>query len=243
MENNNNIPVDHSLQQPPQTSLDRLRYLIRHFRLTQAEFARRISIDPSNLSKVLSGRLPVTDGLINRLVADLGVSKRWMRDGSDLPFGKEELPSNLMLKPDEMPRLSLSRRQGVPVYDIDVTAGSTELARVFTTDNISGYIDLPRLNPDCVIVRVSGQSMYPTLPNGCFIAIRPVSVSGTIFWGQIYVIVLEDYSMVKMVRRHADPSMVILHSENPQYDDIEIPRTDIQALFLVESIINCTTLC
>ncbi|MDE6268111.1 MAG: XRE family transcriptional regulator [Muribaculaceae bacterium] len=240
MDNNS---IDHTLQQPPQTSLDRLRYLIRHFRLTQAEFARRISIDPSNLSKVLSGRLPVTDGLINRLVADLGVSKRWMRDGSDLPFGKEELPGHLLMSSDDIHPLPPSRRHGVPVYDIDVTAGCTELSRVFTSDNISGYIDLPRINPDCVIVRVSGQSMSPSVPNGCFIAIRPVSVSGTIFWGQIYVIVLEDYRMVKMVRRHPDPSMVILHSENPQYDDIEIPRSDIQALFLVESIINCTTLC
>lgn len=50
--------------------------------------------------------------------------------------------------------------------------------------------------------------------------------------------VVEDYRFVKFVRRHPDPTMVILHSANPDYDDIELPRRDILSLYLVESILN-----
>lgn len=37
--------------------------------------------------------------------------------------------------------------------------------------------------------------------------------------------------------------MVILHSENPLYDDMDIERDEIEALFLVETILNIKSLC
>ena len=49
---------------------------------------------------------------------------------------------------------------------------------------------------------------------------------------------MEDYRMVKVVRRHHDPNMVILHSVNPNYDDMDVPRSKILALYLVETILN-----
>lgn len=44
--------------------------------------------------------------------------------------------------------------------------------------------------------------------------------------------------MVKYVRRHSEDSKVILHSENPNFDDIVIKRSEIVGMFLVESILN-----
>ena len=70
-------------------------------------------------------------------------------------------------------------------------------------------------------------------------AIRPVSDSGYIFWGQIYVIVLDDYRLVKYLRRHpSDPGLVVLHSANPEYDDMDVARADLRRLFVVEAILN-----
>ena len=43
---------------------------------------------------------------------------------------------------------------------------------------------------------------------------------------------------VKTVRRHDDPAKVILHSTNPDYDDIEVLRSDIESLYPVENVIN-----
>lgn len=224
---------------PKETVTDRLRYLIRQSKMTQAQFARRISIDPSNLSKHLSGKLPVSESLINRIVIDMGVSKQWLRDGSDVPFAKG-LHAHEISQPVH---ISTAQRGGVPVYDIDVTAGCSELSRMFTEDRIVGTVDLPQLNRSCSIVRVSGDSMTPVIMNGGFIAIRPLSERRNIFWGQIYVIVMEDYRMVKYLRRHPDNDKVILHSANPSYDDMEVLREDIIDLYLVESIINYDLRC
>lgn len=225
----------------PDNILDRMRYLIGVSRMTQARFADRIGINPTNLSKYLSGKIPVTDSLLNKVVVNTGVSKAWLKDGTDVPFPRETAPE--IIESDRPLAVSESRsRQGVPVYDIDVTAGCVELSRMLTVDRIEGYIDLPRLDPDCVIVRVNGDSMEPVIHNGGFVSIRPVTNPRNIFWGRIYVVVMEDYRMVKYLRRNPDPEMVTLKSANPAYDDMEVPRADIQGLFIVEAILHCELL-
>ena len=74
--------------------------------------------------------------------------------------------------------------------------------------------------------------------NAQVVAFLHFSDPRNIFWGQIYVVQLEEYRMIKYIRRHADPSMVILHSDNPAYDDMDVPRADIRALYIVEAVLN-----
>lgn len=208
----------------------RIKFLMQQQRLSQARFARKLSMDPANMSKHLNGRLPITQGLINRIAVDMGVSKRWLTMGDDLPFAK---------RAGSEP----SGPHRTPIYDIDVTAGSRELSREFTADRIIGSMHVPQLSADSVIVRVNGDSMEPEVPDGAFVAIRTISDTDVVFWGQIYVVVLDDYRMVKYLRRHKDPDMVVLHSANPQYDDIELPRSKIRNLFMVEAVLSLKIRC
>lgn len=230
-----------------ETIIDRIKYLQRSARLTQAQLARRLSLDPSNLSKVLSGKLPVSQSFINRVVVDMGVSKLWLTDGEGVPYTREEEPRTVDVDPVSTPIIATAEcapsASALPVYDIDVTAGCTELSRMFTDDRISGYIDLPRLNHDCVLVRVSGDSMSPVIEDGSMIAIRAVSNPGIISWGSIYVVVTDDYRFVKYVRRDRDNrDNIILHSANSEYDDIDLPLSEVRSMFIVETVINYRSL-
>lgn len=212
--------------------LGRIRYLMDQLRLRQGAFASRIGIDPGNFSKILSGALPVTAGLINRIVADMGVSKQWLTEGHGLPY---ERPVHAR----ELTPVAEGPRVGIPVYDIDVMAGTGELSLLFTDDRIIGHIDLPNLRSDTAIVRVNGDSMAPVIKDGGYVAIRQIQETRYIFWGQIYVIVMDDYRLVKFLRRHpVDRELVVLHSANPAYDDMEVERADLRRLFLVEAILN-----
>ena len=97
------------------------------------------------------------------------------------------------------------------------------------------------VSSNCRIVKVSGDSMSPVIRNGDYIAVRELSNTRQIYWGQIYVVLLDDYRMVKYIRRHTDPQLVILRSENPNYDDIEVPRSDIRELMFVQNILHVDT--
>ena len=205
------------------TVIKRLRELIRRKGLSQAGFARMIGMDPSNLSKHLNGHLPVSESLLNRVVVEMNVPKEWLKGESDDTLSVAEARPTVI---------------GAPVYDIDVTAGFDELSRIFTTDRIVGHINLPQVSPDSVVVRVSGDSMQPIVNNDSLLAISRNDSRGNIFWGQIYVVVLDDYRMVKFVRRHDDDSKVILHSANPDYDDMVVERSSIRGLYLVETVVN-----
>lgn len=218
------------MPEPAATVRDRLRYLIALSRNSQSSFAKKTDTDPGYLSRVLTGKQEAGDSFLNRVIINLGVSGEWLRTGRDVPFPRSGAGSR-ETEPEE-----------TPVYDVDVTAGCVPLSRMLTREHVIGSVRLPGLSPLTPLIPVSGDSMEPVIRSGNYVAIREVSVD-TISWGYIYVVILEDYRLVKYVRRHPDPGKVILHSANPNYDDMEIRRSDILGLYLVERVIGYDVLC
>lgn len=221
-----------------QAAVARIKQLMNSLGIKQAAFAERIGVDPSNFSKHLNGKLPLSENLYNKIVVNLGVSKEWLMTGEGEMWSQAQASNQLSTITVPAGKISLNNSRGAYVYDLDVTAGGMTRERMFADEQIVGTINMPAVHPDCCIVRVSGDSMSPVIGNGDLIAIREVHNPNLIFWGQIYVVVLDDYRMVKYIRRHSDPQQVILRSENEQYDDIEVARDDIRSLFLVENIIR-----
>ena len=217
----------------------RIKYLMKEMGVRQVQFAQRIGVDTSNLSKYLNAHMPLSEALLNRIVVNLGVSKDWLLDGVDLPFGKA--PARIDY-PDAGKLVATGLSDTVtatPVYDVDATAGaSSGRNELFSNENIVGWVNLPNMSPNCRIVRVSGDSMAPVIGDGDFIAVRELSNPNQIYWGQIYVVQLYDFRLVKYVRRHTDPNMVVLRSENPNYDDMDVRRTDIHEMLLVQHVLH-----
>ena len=219
-------------------AVERIKQLMSSLGLKQAAFAERIGVDASNFSKHLNGKLPLSDNLYNKIVVAVGVSKEWLMSGEGEMWSSHMRGNQLPMVTVPMGEISHTSPEGARVYDLDVTAGGMTRERMFADEQVIGTINMPAIHPDCCVVRVSGDSMSPVIGNGDLIAIREVRNTNLIFWGQIYVVLLDDYRMVNYVRKHSDPSMVILRSENIQYDDIEIPKSEIRDLFLVENIIR-----
>lgn len=216
----------------------RIKYLMKEMGVRQVQFADRIGVDTSNLSKYLNAHMPLSDSFLNRIVVNLGVSKEWLLEGTDLPFGKTPVRGDA----GEGQMMAGASGEGIPVYDVDATAGaSSGRSDLFSSENIVGWVNLPNMSPNCRIVRVSGDSMAPVIMDGDFIAVREVSNPSQVYWGQIYVVQLDDFRVVKYVRRHTDPNMVVLRSENPNYDDMDVRRTDIHEMLLVQHVLHLNT--
>lgn len=204
--------------------IERIRYLMARNSFSQADLAKTLDIDTGQLSRQLRGKANVNSILLNKIVNIMGVSPEWLLNGIGKPYREEA---------------SVNFSDGTPVYDIDVTAGNYDLDQMFTQDNIIGYISLPKVSKDSVIVHVSGDSMEPEISNGTYIAIRPVTDIDSILYGQIYVVVTEDFRRVKHIRRdQANPDNVVLHSANPVYEDIFLNKSQIKKLFRVDAILN-----
>ncbi len=219
-------------------AINRIKLLMSSMGLKQVAFAERIGVDASNFSKHLNGKLPLSENLYNKIVVAVGVSKEWLVSGEGEMWTTPSTGNRLPTITVPAGIITTSLAGGAKVYDLDVTAGGVTRERMFAEEQVVGSINMPAIHPDCCVVRVSGDSMSPVIGNGDLIAIREVRNPNLIFWGQIYVVLLDDYRMVKYVRRHSDPAMVILRSENTRYDDIEIPKSEIRDLFLVENIIR-----
>lgn len=161
---------------------------------------------------------------VNRMVVEAGVSKDWLLTGSGPMYPQVGM----------VPAV-----KGAPVFDVDITAGPFPSADLFTRERAVGWIDLPNVNPTTVVVPVSGDSMEPEVMNGALVAIRPVSPLPPFFWGHMYVVVLNEYRMLKYIRKNPeDANSVILHSCNSFYDDMVVDVSEIQKLFIVETVIN-----
>ena len=205
--------------------------------ISQNEFASRIGTDCSNFSKQINGKLAITSVLTNKIIVELGISKEWLIEGKG---EKHKTTTTSNSKTITLPTniIRATATEGAKVYDIDVTAGPSGRSLMFSSEQVIGSINVPFINPENYIVKVSGDSMSPVINNGDMLAIREVKNLNLIFWGQIYVVLLDDYRMVKYIRKHNNPEFVILKSANKDYDDIEIPRDEIRALFVVENIIR-----
>ena len=183
--------------------IERIKELMKSMGLKQIAFAERIGMDASNFSKHMKGKLPLGDTLLNKVVVELGVSKEWLLTGEGDMWQRNARNNQLPTVTVPVGDLDMtgSTIGGARVYDLDVTAGGMARERMFADEQVIGTINMPAIHPDCCIVRVSGDSMAPVIGNGDLIAIREVRNPNLIFWGQIYVVLLDDYRMVKYVRR------------------------------------------
>lgn len=130
-----------------------------------------------------------------------------------------------------------------PVYDIDATCGTQYRDIIFTEDTIIGHVSLPGISKDSCIVRANGDSMEPQIHDGNMVVIREIKSWQDIFYGQMYLILLDEYRMIKYIRRYEpdEENYIILRSENPKYDDIKLHKDKIRKLFIVENILAIKT--
>ena len=91
------MPAEHT------SVTDRIRYLISATRHNQSSFAKAIGVDAASVSRILGSDRRPSEAFLNRIVVNLGVSKQWLTEGTDVPF-----PRN--------PHSDASARQGAPVY-------------------------------------------------------------------------------------------------------------------------------
>lgn len=126
----------------------------------------------------------------------------------------------------------------IPYYNIDVTASAFP---VFADEREEPeyFISIPAFKDCDFAVPIYGDSMYPKIKNGHIVAVKEVKNKAIILYGEIYLVITDDYRTVKYIRKHpSEKEMILLCSENPAFDDVEIPFDSILRLFKVRGQIS-----
>jgi SOS-response transcriptional repressor LexA len=124
---------------------------------------------------------------------------------------------------------------GIPVYDIDVTAGGNLDFSNQLPETIKGYINLPNFKNCIAFIVVKGDSMYPRFRAGDYIGIEPLLDMDIIQWGQPYVVLTTDNQRVLKYLRHGkDDLHITLKSENPNYDEMHLKKNKIRKIFMAK---------
>lgn len=206
-----------------ETVKDRLLQFLRAEGITNSEFARKMGLSVAYIGAM---RKSMPEEKVARLVKLYPhLNRDWLLYGE----GEMLLPA----RDDNSDRmLRAFRRHIVPMLPVEAYAGNLQMWSQGVAAEDCEQVVSPVKGADFAI-RVSGDSMEPTIPNGAIIFIKKINDRPFIPWGVPMVIDTESGVLVKQVTRgDADDSIKAI-SFNPRYEPISIPKESIYGLYKV----------
>ena len=211
------------------TIKERTLEFIKYKKLSTKEFEQRCGLSNGYISSMRKGF--GREKLNNVLTEFPELNRDWLLYGEGVMIVEDIDNVEIMKTPTD---------GATPVYDVNASCGDGNLPMEFLAEHIIGYVNMPNVSKSASIIRANGDSMSPRINDGDFIAVREITDFDDIFYGQIYLVITAQNRMVKYVRRYEpdEDNYVLLKSENPNYDDIKMPKNRIIKMFMVENVLS-----
>jgi phage repressor protein C with HTH and peptisase S24 domain len=235
------------------SAAERLKEVINYLNVSPNRFATELGYGRSEaIYKVLRGDISeISSALALKVVTRYPeINITWLVSGNEnmllsknksvdrqLPYSTNS--DRLMLEEKSSKNHSEERIAGnnffrnfrIPFYDIEVSAGTMNFYQDYP-ELPHSTIEVPFISDCDLAMPVYGDSMYPKIKNGDVVMLKVIHDPSVIMFGEIYLVVTEDYRTLKYIRKGPDKDTVILVSENDKYDPVVIPRDSIMHLFI-----------
>lgn len=119
----------------------------------------------------------------------------------------------------------------IPYYDIEVSAGPIAFYKDYP-ELPHTALEIPFVSDVDLAMPVYGDSMYPRIKSGDIVLLKKIKDPNVIMFGEVYLVITNDYRTIKYIRKHEDEDKVILVSENERFDPVVIRKESILHLFL-----------
>lgn len=228
-------------------------------RLSQRALGSVLGVSQGYLSDIESGRSEPSRNFVQALTERFGVSADWLLFGVGVPnseraAGFETRRGGKRIEPSDIGKpLRGDFRFGsedffmIERMDLSVSAGHGLLP----VDGGEGemmafprsWVIAHRVNPDlAVLVRVKGDSMEPTIPDGALILID--SLDKSIVRGGIFAFNRGSESFVKRLQpsdpdERGYPTVIMIASDNPKYHPDWLNREAIDAELKIVGRVKC----
>lgn len=128
--------------------------------------------------------------------------------------------------------------EGIPLIPVSAMAGA------FTGDvsvmeyDCERYV-IPAFKGADFMIRVTGDSMFPTYRSGDLVACQRVPLADLFFqWNKVYVLDTIQGPLIKRVKRGSDNNHILIVSDNPDYEPYEFTREQFHGIALVRGLVR-----
>jgi phage repressor protein C with HTH and peptisase S24 domain len=199
--------------------------------LTQAEFAKSIGTSGVNYGHIENGRQFPTIEILRLAAKKYKISYDYLIDGTPNTYKENQLTT---IASEPAPKYGNPKNKGIPLIPIDALAGLGNGDGLTVHDfEVEEWYNVPDLKKADFMIRVKGDSMTPRYKAGDIVGCLRQNKGGFIQWNEIYVLDTTQGVLLKRIRKGRSISTWILHSENPDYDDIEIDSDEVRHFSLV----------
>lgn len=201
--------------------------------LTQTELGEYIGLKKSFLSRIENGYHNLPADKLSKLLENTM--------GWDItPLVEEvQIQDVFPLRTDR-----IVPTQGVPLYELDATAGLVALFDQHTRQVPVSQI--PNLPPCDGALYVRGDSMYPLLKSGDIVLYKEVQDVEQILWGEMYLLSFEidgeNFITIKYIQRGDMPDTLRLVSHNPHHSPKDIKASAVKAMALIKASVRFNTM-
>jgi len=154
-----------------------LREYLRVRGIKHKDLADRLDANPVTISKLINGRMGMTEAWMDRIAAELGTTVRDIWDGSaaaDAVVGsKPETATEKKGRIDRADMYSEAERKTLPVYGL---AAASPLGQMVMSEDPIEWIEPPGIVarvPDAYSLIITGTSMIPRYEPGDMIILHP----------------------------------------------------------------------
>lgn len=199
------------------------------FNGNKSAFASAVCVTPSVVDNIVGKRQgkPSFD-VIEKISSIAEINIEWLITGK----------GDMLKRPTSIADYSESTT-GIPLIPVEAMAGFFT-GEVSVMESDCERLNIPGIKADFVIP-ISGDSMEPKYYSGDLVACQRIDSIDTFFqWGKVYVIDTSQGVLLKKIKRSNAPGHIILISENPEYDPIDMPLSEVYHIALVKALVRVT---
>ncbi len=218
-------------------AIDRVFKYLEKKGVKHTRFEKEIGLSNGYLNTQLKRKADLGEKVFNKIIDNsLDLNPVWLITGNGEMF-IDNSPKNRLLE------INALNGEGVvvPVYNVDAYAGDS-LSFFGNAQYIEKYYRVPFAKEGDISLSVIGNSMYPHIHSGDVVVIRQLNNwKEWVSYGKFYVIVTEEQLLIKIIRKsrkNPDDYYNIYSVNSAEYDDFEMPKSDIIQIFLVIGIVG-----
>lgn len=206
---------------------ERLKKVIDYYGITPTNFSLKIGVSEGAIRKILSKNTTLRSDTLEKISQNFtDIDIDWLVTGRGSML-RNELPAAHPAAVGE----------GIPLIPINAMAGAFAGEQRVLELECDRYV-VPAFKEAEFLITVKGSSMIPKYNSGDIVACKRLPLDTFFQWNKVYVLDTEQGPLIKRVKQGTSPDTLTIHSDNPNYEPFELPRTCIYHIALVVGVIR-----